>query len=225
MGNRRNCSKINLMGDDKKLEEKLISFDNWVTELVDLVPASVYIPTDYAEKAKNGSISKSEKRRLRLNPDTALTTSMKILQCMAADAPTEESAPRSTENDALRPSDLKEKFDDKLAQIRANEKLKGNERRLKNRNSKLRSRKSQQLSNEQARVREKNQSRTEKSSSTSLISSKILLKQKKKRERTKRACKCVSRKPKLMRLVWNSSKKLILKRQKRLKKRSNGRML
>ena len=31
------------MGDDKKLEEKLISFDNWVTELVDLVPASVYV--------------------------------------------------------------------------------------------------------------------------------------------------------------------------------------
>lgn len=40
---RRNCSKTNLMGDDKKLEEKLISFDNWVTELVDLVPASVYV--------------------------------------------------------------------------------------------------------------------------------------------------------------------------------------
>ncbi|CBY20323.1 unnamed protein product [Oikopleura dioica] len=110
------------MGDDKKLEEKVISFDNWVTELVDLVPASVYIPTDYAEKAKNDSISKSEKRRLRLNPDTAITTSMKILQCMMADAPTEESAPRSTENDALRPSDLKEKFDDKLAEIRANQK-------------------------------------------------------------------------------------------------------
>ncbi len=31
------------MGDDKKLEEKVISFDNWVTELVDLVPASVYV--------------------------------------------------------------------------------------------------------------------------------------------------------------------------------------
>ena len=41
---------------------------------------------------------------------------------MEADAPTEESAPRSTENDALRPSDLKEKFDDKLAEIRANQK-------------------------------------------------------------------------------------------------------
>jgi hypothetical protein len=41
---------------------------------------------------------------------------------MAADAPAEESAPRSTENDALRPSDLKEKFDDKLAEIRANQK-------------------------------------------------------------------------------------------------------
>ena len=41
---------------------------------------------------------------------------------MEADAPTEEIAPRSTENDALRPSDLKEKFDDKLAEIRANQK-------------------------------------------------------------------------------------------------------
>ena len=41
---------------------------------------------------------------------------------MAADAPAEESTPRSTENDALRPSDLKEKFDDKLAEIRANQK-------------------------------------------------------------------------------------------------------
>jgi hypothetical protein len=40
---RRNCSKINLMSDDKKLDEKLISFDNWVKELVDLVPASVYV--------------------------------------------------------------------------------------------------------------------------------------------------------------------------------------
>ena len=31
------------MGDEKKLEDKLISFDNWVTDLVDLVPASVYV--------------------------------------------------------------------------------------------------------------------------------------------------------------------------------------
>ena len=31
------------MSDDKKLDEKLISFDNWVKELVDLVPASVYV--------------------------------------------------------------------------------------------------------------------------------------------------------------------------------------
>ena len=41
---------------------------------------------------------------------------------MAADAPTEENAPRSTENDALRPSDLKEKFAEKMAEIRANQK-------------------------------------------------------------------------------------------------------
>jgi len=52
-------------------------FDRWVTGLVDLIPTQVYISKDMlptkTEDEKN--LSKSEKRKRRLDPEQCLTTS------------------------------------------------------------------------------------------------------------------------------------------------------
>merc|ERR1712130_633776 len=100
-----------------ELQSRISNFDQWVTSLVDLIPTSIYIPTDVMKNATTEKFSNAEKRRRRLDPDTCLTTSMKAL--MTIEEGDEE---QKTIREDVRPSELKEKFDAKLAEIRANQK-------------------------------------------------------------------------------------------------------
>merc|ERR1712131_275789 len=90
-------------------------FDRWVTGLVDLIPTQVYISKDMlptkTEDEKN--LSKSEKRKRRLDPEQCLTTSklaFKNLEETQMDSNLTESN--------INPSDLRAKFDAKMAEIR-----------------------------------------------------------------------------------------------------------
>jgi len=90
-------------------------FDRWVTGLVDLIPTQVYISKDMlptkTEDEKN--LSKSEKRKRRLDPEQCLTTSklaFKNLEETQMDSNLAESN--------INPSDLRAKFDAKMAEIR-----------------------------------------------------------------------------------------------------------
>merc|ERR1712131_401364 len=81
-------------------------FDRWVTGLVDLIPTQVYISKDML-------LSKSEKRKRRLDPEQCLTTSklaFKNLEETQMDSNLTESN--------INPSDLRAKFDAKMAEIR-----------------------------------------------------------------------------------------------------------
>merc|ERR1711962_1618042 len=63
--------------DFEVVKKEAQEFDRWVTGLVDLIPTQVYISKDMlptkTEDEKN--LSKSEKRKRRLDPDQCLTTS------------------------------------------------------------------------------------------------------------------------------------------------------
>merc|ERR1711962_677641 len=87
--------------DFEVVKKEAQEFDRWVTGLVDLIPTQVYISKDMlptkTEDEKN--LSKSEKRKRRLDPDQCLTTS-------------------NLAESNINPSDLKAKFDAKLAEIR-----------------------------------------------------------------------------------------------------------
>merc|ERR1712137_1185826 len=95
-------------------------FDRWVTGLVDLIPTQVYISKDMlptkTEDEKN--LSKSEKRKRRLDPEQCLTTSklaFKNLEETQMDSNLTESN--------INPSDLRAKFDAKMAEIREKQRL------------------------------------------------------------------------------------------------------
>merc|ERR1711962_1949516 len=101
--------------DFEVVKKEAQEFDRWVTGLVDLIPTQVYISKDMlptkTEDEKN--LSKSEKRKRRLDPDQCLTTSklaFKNLEETQMDSNLAESN--------INPSDLKAKFDAKLAEIR-----------------------------------------------------------------------------------------------------------
>jgi len=105
------------MSESGDLSSRLTEFDQWVTNLVDLIPTSIYIQTDIT---KNGEkLSNAEKRRRRLDPDTCLTTSKKAFQIME---PSDSESDDDLEDERIRPSDLKEKFDAKMKEIRENTK-------------------------------------------------------------------------------------------------------
>jgi len=90
-------------------------FDRWVTGLVDLIPTQVYISKDMlptkTEDEKN--LSKSEKRKRRLDPDQCLTTSKLAFKNLE-----ESQIDSSLAESNINPSDLKAKFDAKMAEIR-----------------------------------------------------------------------------------------------------------
>merc|ERR1712228_732606 len=98
------------MSNPDELNDRISEFDQWVTSLVDLIPTSIYIPTDITQNGKSEKLSKAEKRKRRLDPDHCLTTSMKALMTM--DKSSESSSDDDEDDDRanLRPSDLKEKF-------------------------------------------------------------------------------------------------------------------
>jgi len=98
-------------------EESTREIDRWVTNLVDLIPTTIYIPTA-TDKNQTEKLSKVEKRRRRLDPETCLTTSMKALMTIDDSPETTTDTDRSD----LRPSELKERFAAKMAEIRANQK-------------------------------------------------------------------------------------------------------
>jgi len=101
--------------DFEVVKKEAQEFDRWVTGLVDLIPTQVYISKDMlptkTDDEKN--LSKSEKRKRRLDPEQCLTTSklaFKTLEETQMDSNLRESN--------INPSDLKAKFDAKMAEIR-----------------------------------------------------------------------------------------------------------
>lgn len=108
------------MSNPDELRERISEFDQWVTSLVDLIPTSIYIPTDITQNGKSEKLSKAEKRRRRLDPDTCLTTSMKALMTM--EKSDESESDEDDQRESFRPSDLKEKFAAKMKEIQQNQK-------------------------------------------------------------------------------------------------------
>lgn len=104
------------------VKEEASGFDKWVTGLVDLIPTQVYISKDMLpSNGDDKKLTKTEKRKRRLNPETCLTTSKLAFMNMEDSKSFVSKDEDSVVRNAVNPEDLKAKLDAKLKEIRENQ--------------------------------------------------------------------------------------------------------
>jgi len=108
--------------DMEIVKEEASGFDKWVTGLVDLIPTQVYISKDMLPSNDDDKkLTKTEKRKRRLNPETCLTTSKLAFMNMEDSKSLISKDEDSVVRNAVNPEDLKAKLDAKLKEIRENQ--------------------------------------------------------------------------------------------------------